>query len=226
VQEILHFCVDNTTINDDTTNIGSDCANLAGAVAGNSVDIGVADNSTTGAVSPDAEGNNANGVFMVRTNAVGGTVVGYRAVQQSGTNYPGSLRVVGSTCVSEAAGRNDTNDGTNRVSTDQCFNSATTKTALTTSIEQFGMTGRFINRTSSATPTSNLTLATAYDSTATVGYAWDESGAFTNLATSVPSTDKVIDDEAVLLKFAAVAALTTPTGVYQAQADFVAVPTY
>lgn len=214
VQEILHFCVDNTTINDDTTSIGADCANLAGAVTGNNVDLGVVDSSTTGAVSPDSDGNSANGVFMIRTNAVGGSLVGYRAVQQTGTNHQGALRVVGASC----------NAGT--VNTDQCFNAQTSKTALVASTEQFGMTGRYINRTSSATPTANLSLAAAYDSTSTVGYAWQEDGSFVTVADSSGSTDKVIDDESVILSFAAVSALTTPTGQYQAQADFVAVPTY
>ena len=226
VQEILHFCVANTTVNDSsTTNPGADCSAITGT-NGSSVDIGVADNSTTGAVSPDTDGNSRNGIFMLRTNAVGGTIVGYKAVQQTGTNYVGALRVSGATCTAEASGKNDTTDAVNRVSTDQCFNSAATKTALTSSVEQFGMTGRFINRMSSDTPTANLSLTTDYDSTSTTGYAWVEDGTFTSVATSVPSTDKVIDDEAIVLTFAAVAALTTPTGVYTAQADFIAVPTY
>jgi hypothetical protein len=158
---------------------------------------------------------------MLRTNAVNGSVVGYRAVQQSGTNYVGSLRVVGANC----GGAGNTVGAANST-TDQCFNSNTTKTALTTSVEQFGMTGRFINRLSSATPTANLALATDYDGTSTVGYAWNQTGTFTTIASSTASTDKVVDDESVILQFAAVAALTTPTGVYQAQGDFVAIPTY
>jgi len=231
VQEVLHFCVDNATTAGGilaATALGTDCSNYVTsyAVAGNSVDLGVADNNTTGAVSPDTEGNDADGVFMVRSNALNGVIVGYRAVQQTGTNYTGSLRVVGSTCTTTGTGKNDTNDAGNRVSTDRCFNSATTKTALTASLEQFGMTGRFINRTSSTVPTTNLTLTTDYDSTSTVGYAWVQDGTFTSVATSVPSSDKVVDDEAVVLKFAAVASLTTPPGQYTAQSDFIAVPTY
>ena len=174
------------------------------------MDIGVVDGTTSGAVSPATGGNSADGVFMIRTNAINGAVVGYRAVQQSGTNHLGALRVVGQAC----------NAGS--VSTDRCFNAQTTKTALAANTEQFGMTGRFINRTSSTVPTSNLALATDYDSTSTTGYAWQEDGTFTNVATS----SSVIDDEAIVLGFAAVAALTTPPGQYQAQADFIAIPTY
>ena len=221
VQEILNFCVANTSVDDSgTTNPGADCSAITGTT-GSNVDLGVADNSTTGAVSPDVDGNSKNGIFMLRTNAVNGSVIGYRSVQQTGTNYVGSLRVAGSSCGGVA-----NTVGAANSSTDQCFNSNTTKTALTTSVEQFGMTGRYINRLSSATPTSNLALATDYDGTSVVGYAWAQTGAFTQVASSTASTDKVVDDEAVILQFAAVAALTTPTGQYQAQGDFIAVATY
>jgi hypothetical protein len=230
VQEVLHFCVDNaTTVGgmNATTALGTDCSNFVNtyAVAGTSVDLGVADNSTSGAVSPATGGNSADGIFMIRSNALNGLIVGYRAVQQTGTNFKGSLRVVGSTCTATSGG-NDTLDGTNRVSSDRCFNAAATKTALASSTEQFGMTGRFINRTSSTVPTTNLSLTTDYDSTSTTGYAWQQDGTFVTVATSVPSTDKVVDDEAIVLGFAAVAALTTPPGQYTAQADFIAVPTF
>ncbi len=221
VQEILNFCVANTSVDDSaTTSPGADCSAITGTT-GSTIDLGVADNSTTSAVSPSAGGNSKNGIFMVRTNAVNGTVVGYRAVQQTGTNYLGSLRVIGANCGGAA-----NTVGAASSSTDQCFNSNVAKTALSASVEQFGMTGKWINRMSSATPTSNLALAANYDSTSTVGYAWVQTGAFTTIADSTASSDKVIDDEAVILKFAAVAALTTPTGVYQAQGDFIAVPTY
>ncbi len=215
VQETLNFCVGTTTVNDGTTSVGGDCSNISGST----VDLGVADNTTTGGVTDGS--TKAHGVFMVRSNAVNGTEVGYRAVQQSGTTYKGSLRILGTTC----SGAANTVAAANS-QTDTCFNSNTTKTALTTSVEEFGMTGRFINRASSATPTSNLALAAAYDSTSTEGFAWDQSGNYVAIADSYASTDKVLDDEAVVLKFAAVSALTTPTGQYQAQGDFIAVTTY
>ncbi len=221
VQEILNFCVANTTVDDaGTTNPGADCSAITGTT-GSSIDLGVVDGTTTGSVSPDTDGNSRNGIFMVRTNAVNGTVVGYRAVQQTGTNYLGSLRVVGANCGGAA-----NTVGAASSSTDQCFNSNVAKTALSASVEQFGMTGRYINRLSSSTPTTNLALAANYDSTSTVGFAWTQTGAFTTIADSTASTDKVIDDEAVVLQFGAVSSLTTPTGQYQAQGDFIAVPTY
>ena len=227
VQEVLHFCIDNATTAGgmlDTTALGTDCSNFVNsyAVAGNTVDMGVIDN--TGVETPVSSstntGNDADGIFMVRSNAINGLTVGYKAVQQSGTGYKGSLRVVGATCTT-GAGFNTTGNGS-AVSSDRCFNSATTKTAITAAVEQFGMTGRYINRTSSTVPTSNLTLAANYDSTSTTGYAWVEDGTYTTVATS----SSVVDDEAVVLGFGAVAALTTPPGQYTAQADFIVVATY
>jgi hypothetical protein len=58
------------------------------------------------------------------------------------------------------------------------------------------------------------------------GYAWDDSGTSQTIASSAGSATKVIDDEAMILKFAATPSITTPFGLYAAQADFIAVPTY
>lgn len=58
------------------------------------------------------------------------------------------------------------------------------------------------------------------------GYAWDESGAAVNIASSSSSTVKQVDDETLMLKYAATPQITTPFGPYQAQTDFIAVPTY
>jgi hypothetical protein len=54
----------------------------------------------------------------------------------------------------------------------------------------------------------------------------DESGTAGPIASSAGSTVKQIDDEALILKFAAHPLITTPFGTYQAQADFIAVSTY
>jgi hypothetical protein len=58
------------------------------------------------------------------------------------------------------------------------------------------------------------------------GFAWNETGTAVNIASSSSSTIKQIDDEALILKFAATPSITTPFGQYQAQTDFIAVPTY
>ena len=207
VQEVLNFCIGSTTVNDGTTSPGADCSNISGTT----VDIGIVDTTTTGAVSPDSDGNSFNGVAMLRTNANTGTSIGYKAVQAgTGTEQLGSLRVTGATCNASAA-----------TFTDQCFRSFSTETALSASVEQFGMTARFVNVGSSATPTAAVTRAADYDFGSS-GYSWDASGSLANIANASGPTD----DEALILKFAAVAAITTPTGSYTVQGDFIATPTY
>lgn len=60
----------------------------------------------------------------------------------------------------------------------------------------------------------------------TNGYAWDDTGTYHTIASSGSSTQKVVSNEALMLKFAATAQVTTPTGIYQTQADFIATPTF
>ena len=208
VQEVLQFCVGSTAINDGTTTPGGDCSNISGT----SVDLGVVDTTTTGAVSPDADGNSFNGIAMVTSNAAGNTTIGYKSVQDSGTNQKGALRVPAAAC-----------NATANFYTDQCFESFTTETVPVSNTEMFGMTVRFVNRGSSTgVPTTSLgTLNAAYDFSSS-GYAWDTTGGLVNLATASGPTN----DEALILKFSAVAAITTPTGSYQTQGDFIATPTY
>ena len=208
VQEVLQFCVGSTAINDSTTTPGGDCSNISGT----SVDLGVVDTTTTGAVSPDADGNSFNGIAMVTSNAAGNTTIGYKSVQDSGTNQKGALRVPAAAC-----------NATANFYTDQCFESFTTETVPVSNTEMFGMTVRFVNRGSSTgVPTTSLgTLNAAYDFSSS-GYAWDTTGGLVNLATASGPTN----DEALILKFSAVAAITTPTGSYQTQGDFIATPTY
>ena len=54
------------------------------------------------------------------------------------------------------------------------------------------------------------------------GFAWDDTTAFSTIA----SSSTVVDHEALILKFAATAATSTPTGAYVASASYVAVPTF
>jgi hypothetical protein len=177
---------------------------------------------------------------MVRSNAGNGVVIEYDAIQQSGTNHRGTLRISGSTC----------NAGT--VSFDSCINAAgTTQTVFSAGTEKFGMTVAGVNSGSSgsytcsygdaaisiaAGNTCNLKPQTNYlgggasGSTETFGttngFAWDETGAATPIASSASSTVKQVDDEALILAFAATPAIATQFGPYQAQTDFIAVPTY
>ncbi|HSW78969.1 MAG TPA: hypothetical protein VLF88_03085, partial [Candidatus Babeliales bacterium] len=231
--EVLNFCVGSTAIDDTTTNIANDCSFLTGT----SINIGTLDSSTIN-ISPVAVdgGDSKNGVAMVRSNAGNGTVIAYDAIQQSGTNHQGTLRISGSTC----------NPVTNTF-TDPCINAAGgTQTTFTAGQENFGMTIAGINSGSTTSysctygsppgntcdmaPLTNYLGAGTAGSTEAYGtsngFAWDETGGSVNIASSASSTIKQVDDEALVLKFAATPSITTPFGQYTAQTDLIAIPTY
>jgi hypothetical protein len=235
VAEVLNFCVGSTTINDATTTVGADCS----AVSGTSLNIGTLDTGSTN-VSPvnTNGGDNKNGVAMIRTNAASGAVVSYDSIQQSGTNQLGTLRISGASCNASSA-----------TLTDQCIRAiGNTQATVTAGTENFGMTVGAINCGSVSSYTCtfsagtyNLVRDATYDGNGTntyttdsgavggttnQGYAWDDSGTSQTIASSASSATKVIDDEAMILKFAATPSITTPFGLYAAQADFIAVPTY
>jgi hypothetical protein len=224
VQEILQFCVGSTGVDDATTSVGAACSN----VTGTDVDLGVIESGSV-SVSPVAAvsgGDNENGVAMIRTNAVNGAVIDYKAVQETSS---GKLKVVGAAC-----------SGTSP--TDQCFNSVgTTQASIAAGTENFGMTIAGINCGSTTSYTCtfasgayNLVRDAAYDGDGTNtyqtgtanGFAWDDTGTADRIASSAGSSVKVIDDEALILKFAATSSITTPTGQYTVQADFIATPTF
>ncbi len=230
VQERLDFCVGATTVNDATTTPGAACANITGT----NVDIGNVESgfSNVSPVTATNGGDNENGIAMVRTNAVNGVVVDYKSILNTSS---GTLKVTGSTCSGVST-------------TDQCFNASSTQSTLTNGTEEFGMTIAGINCGSTtaytctfAAGTYNLVRDAAYDgngantyvtdtdqvSGATNGgYAWDDSAAADRIASSAGSAVKVVDDEAMILKFAATAAATTPTGSYTVQSDFIATATF
>jgi len=241
VQERLDFCVGSTTVDDSTTTVGAACTNITGS----NVDIGNIESGQTN-VSPVTAVNGGdleNGVAMVRTNAVNGVVVDYRSLLNTSS---GALKVAGATCgaVPSVSG------------TDQCFNTSATQTTLTAGTEEFGMTIAGINCGSVTAYTCDFLTAggggvagTDYNlqrdaefdgagagvyvtdanqvaGATNGGYAWDATGAVDRIASSASSTVKVVDDEAMVLKFAGTAGITTPTGSYTVQADFLATATF
>jgi hypothetical protein len=54
------------------------------------------------------------------------------------------------------------------------------------------------------------------------GFAWVEGGTVTQIA----SASQPVDDEALILKFAATPSITTPFGAYTVSSDYIAVTTY
>jgi len=134
--------------------------------------------------------------------------------------------------------------------TDSCINAAGAQTVFTPGTESFGMTVAGINsngttsyacqygdtaQSLAAGNTCHMEPASGYVGQTTTGlddfgtgngFAWVENGTATNIASSAASTVKQVDDEALILKFAATPSITTPFGRYAAQTDFIAVPTY
>jgi hypothetical protein len=237
VQEQLAFCIGNTTVNDATATVPT-CSTISGT----SLNLGTLNSSAT-SVSPVNTTNNGdgnNGLAELSTNASNGAAVAYNAIQQSGTNHQGALRVAGATC----------NAGV--VNTDQCINSVgVTKAAITAGTENFGMAIAGVNCSnvsaytcSFASGTFNLNPATNYNcngianaghantyptadtnqvsGTTACSYAWDETGTTETIA----SSSTIVGSESLILKFAATPNLVTPTGSYTAQADFIATPTF
>jgi hypothetical protein len=232
IQEILTFCVGATTVDDSNTTTPPLCA----SVSGTSLNLGTL-NSANINVSPvsaaAANGDNNNGIAELSTNATNGATVAYDAIQQTGTNHKGTLRVVSATC----------NAGV--VNTDQCINAVGTSEAhIVTGTENFGMTIAAVNCKATTAyacsftgGTYNLTRNANYNGTGSntyptdsgqitgtsnAFYAWDETGTTQTIA----SSSTVVDKEAMILKFAATPNIVTPTGSYTAQADFVATPTF
>jgi hypothetical protein len=241
IQEQLSFCVGATTVDDATT------ATPGCGASGSSINLGVLSStninvSPVPSGSPGGDGN--NGFALLNTNASNGTTVTYTAVQQSGTNHAGTLRVAGATCNSGAS------------NTDQCIDAlGGTKATLAAGTEHFGMTVAGVNCAlvtaytcvfGGASTTYNLTRTTNYNCNGLTGtstaypssengviagptgsgtgcsYAWDESGSPVTLASSTTP----VGNEVLIFKFATTPNLVTPTGSYTAVVDYIATPVY
>lgn len=207
VQEVLHFCVGSMITGDTFT--GDDCSSEV-TTNGATVDLGpVASDGTT--ITPvTVVGNittdDRDGAFMLRTNANNGSTVSYYSVAFGG-GAQGNLKKTGTAC-----GANTAADG--------CFNSSNAGAALVANTEWFGM--RLLgDDTASTAPTTALDATAPYNSG--TDYSWEM---VTTTIDQVASAASAVDDEAFRLRFAAVTALTTPTGQYSTSADFIAVATY
>lgn len=244
VQESLTFCVGSVNGNSTTVESVTYALPACGSLPGSSLSLGTLTTADV-SVSPvptsqPANGDLNNGVAELTTNAAGGTTVSYNAVSQGSGAHAAALRVPSATCTA----------GTSY--TDQCINSLTAGTTITAGTEDFGMAIPGINchnvpsvvYTCSATAHS-LTVQSPYYCTAadagntngsfyntdaggqdagptTCTYAWDDSGTSETVATS----SGVVGGEGLILEFAATPELTTPTGSYSAEANFVATPTF
>lgn len=215
VQEVLQFCIGSSTSAAVAawTGAGTQCSSITGTT----VDLGAIDSGAI-TVSPDTDGNNVDGIAMLRTNAVNGATINYKSILDTtaGGTQRGSLKIPGQTC-----GVTDL-DGA-FTNTDRCFNSDEGGRAFASGTEGFGM--RLVNADlASETPTANMTASTPYSSG--TDYSWDDDADSVLIASSTGAAEKVVDDEAFQLRFGARSALVTPTGQYSVQAEFIAVVAY
>jgi hypothetical protein len=212
VQERLVFCVGTLDANS-----ASDCTDISGTTE----DLGAVDFldvCITGPTNPCTTNNPSDtdaSFAMIATNAQEGVLVTYYAEQDTtggAADHLGALRIPGADCDTVPS------------SIDQCFNSVgTTQAAIVAGTENFGMTISSVD-TSNGGLTTNLTRDADYDGdgTASGGWAWDETGSVDTIATS----NSVLDNEMLVIRFAATAALTTPTGQYSVTSTYVATPTF
>lgn len=226
VQEVLEFCIGT---DDDSITAGLDggpgargAADDCSVVAGTDIDLGVVDASNIQRTSDADIGTSGNdGVAMIRTNAIDGATVYYKAEQETGLSNggAGTLRLAGVDDCGTIAGVNN-----------GCFNSAggdvtnPTQAAITAGTELFGMTLTNQDESAGGATTDALSCDGNYDGDGScaggvaTGYAWDPTGVFDTIASSTGP----IDDEMVNIEFAATASPTTPTGLYTVTANFVA----
>lgn len=230
VAEYLEFCV-GTQDADTNGNSTDNCSDITGTTMniGTIPFNGICYSALGTANNPCENDDGREGYAMVATNAANGVTISYYAEQDSSNgnnNKDGSLKIQGADCTATVG---DT--------TDQCFESAgTTSIGFTAGTENFGMTIREVNSDNGGL-TSNVARDQAYngdgvadaEGCADAGvtpdldcWAWDETGAVDEIASS-PS---VVDDEMLVLTFAAAASLTTPTGTYAVTSTYIATPTF
>jgi hypothetical protein len=250
IQEELSFCVGTTNGNSATVETYNyplpDCSTLSGSSLNlgtlTYADVSVSPVPTTQPTNGDLN----NGVLELKTNAYNGTAISYTAVQQTGTNFAGAMRVAGATCSATAS------------FTDQCINSVgATAAKISAGTENFGMTVPGVN--CSQTPTiagysctqtaHNLVVQPNYECSASdlsggsgsfdvfdaggqsVGttlcnYAWDDAANVQQTIAQSSAPNGVVPGEALIVEFAATPEVTTPTGAYTAEASYIATPEY
>jgi hypothetical protein len=251
VAERLQFCAGAIA---DTAALPDSCDDTVNTFpTETNVDLGVIVETDTTASPVDpavSNGNLANdryGLLMVNTNASGGVVVQYfpeiaDQVSASDTDQLRAFRVVPTDCSATANSE-----------TDQCFVSAdyTTGETFAANAEMFGMAVACINdraSTSNFLPANGGTIGAGYqgdgvftddvvgfvddceneDALVVDNYEWGfrDDGVPDTIASTAGSTVKVVDDEAIKIRFGAIASPTTPTGTYQVITTYIATPTF
>jgi hypothetical protein len=213
VQEVLEFCIGTETSSTGLVDSTDSCAE----VSGTDLSLDVVDSNSIATTSNIDTPN--DGIMMIRTNALNGAVMYYKAEQDTSS---GKLKIAGGTCVGATFN-------------DPCFNSVgATRAVITAGTENFGVALKerlltyggntdVIICDANYAGDGNTTLGTSCDGAVSgANYAWDDTGSFDTIA----SSGGPVDDELVALEFAATASPTTPTGLYTVTANFVATATF
>jgi hypothetical protein len=222
VQEVLEFCIGTETASIGAINAsgiaGYDPVDSCNQISGTDLSLDVVGSGLATTSNIDTPND---GVMMVRTNAINGVSVFYKAEQDGSANGgQGALKIQTVDC---SVTLTDLDDA--------CFNSVgTTRTPITAGTENFGVALKE-RITTTGGATDAVTCDAQYRGDGTAGctgtvtgnnYAWDDTGAFDTIA----SSGGPVDDELVALEFAATASPTTPTGLYSVTANFVATATF
>jgi hypothetical protein len=243
VQEQLTFCVGAADGTSATVEVFNYSLAACGSLAAPSLNLGTlsAGNVNVSPVPVVNGGDTGNAVAELTTNAFNGTTISMQVVQGTGTNDQYDMRIQGATCV---------NDST---TTQPCLNAVGTTPATINpgaGTPYFGMTATGINchnvgsaytctaashnLTINSSGTNFLCIAgdsTSFNTVDTGGpqsattsckYAWDDS----NTIDTVASSSTVVGGEGLIMEFAAMPAITTPTGSYTVQANYIASPDF
>ncbi len=166
-------------------------------ITGTTVDLGVLDSSAVNKSSAEGATGDQNGYVMVRTNAASGVDIDYFGA--------------------------DLDSGTATIT------GRATEGAVVAGTEEWGMEvdGGAVDATNGTT--TNLVLDADFDTNDQYFWGAPTAAAPEDLASSTAgatSADRVVDDELLILDFAASVDATTPTGLYETVITFVATPTF
>ena len=244
----------NATVGTGVGELPTDCT--AAETGTTNVDIGVIDNTSIAYspednAPPSSMGNDRFGAMTVNTNASSGVTIAYYASQGSGTNEQRAFRVSGATCdVSGTSLVDQCFISANPAS--EAFTAGTERFGMQLAcVVNNATAGATLGTTSNLGKTAGTytfndgtggTINTAYDAGRTVSFddvsddcendpsgttlsdefAWNDSGT----AEALISSDTVVDDEMVKLRFGATASATTPTGNYTVASTYIATPVF
>lgn len=254
VAEVLNFCVGSTAVDNTTVSVGADCSAVTGTsmnlgtldtslVTTSPVTINGGDSKNAVAMVRSNAGNGVTVAYdaiqqsgthhqgTLRISGATCNTVGDAGADANGnTKTDPCINAAGTTQTVFVAGTEmfgmtiaGINGGSTTSYTTCSYGDATASIAPGDTCNMVPLSGYICD---GGTGTETYDEGTPDGVPCPNGYAWDESGTAVNIASSASSTVKQVDDEAIIMKYAATPSITTPFGPYAAQTDFIAVPVY